>query len=43
VRFIAVGANEQETNALGKKIKELIEEPAPASASGAPVGTAQKQ
>lgn len=43
VRFIAVGANEQETNALGKKIKELIEEPAPAPAAGAPVGTAQKQ
>ncbi|HET6670025.1 MAG TPA: TlpA disulfide reductase family protein [Pyrinomonadaceae bacterium] len=43
VRFIAVGANEQETNALGKKIKELIEEPAPASASRASVGTAQKQ
>ena len=28
VRFIAVGANDQETNLLGKKIKELIEEPA---------------
>ena len=29
VRFIAVGANEQEITALGKKLKELIEEPAP--------------
>lgn len=28
VRFIAVGANDQETNLLGQKIKELIEEPA---------------
>ena len=28
VRFIAVGANDQETTLLGKKIKELIEEPA---------------
>jgi thiol-disulfide isomerase/thioredoxin len=32
VRFIAVGANDQETTALGKKIKELIDEPAPSSA-----------
>lgn len=31
VRFIAVGANDEETTALGKKIKELIEEPAPSS------------
>lgn len=29
VRFIAVGANEEEITALGKKIKEVIEEPAP--------------
>ena len=43
VRFIVVGANEQETNALGKKIKELIEEPAPPATSGAPVGAVQKQ
>ena len=35
VRFIAVGANDQETTGLGKKIKELIDEPAP---SGADVG-----
>lgn len=32
VRFIAVGANDEETTALGKKIKELIDEPAPSSA-----------
>ncbi len=31
VRFIAVGANDEETTALGKKIKELIDEPAPSS------------
>jgi thiol-disulfide isomerase/thioredoxin len=42
VRFIAVGANDQETTALGKKLKELIEEPAPAG-SGAPVSAAHKQ
>ncbi|MEP6637080.1 MAG: redoxin domain-containing protein, partial [Acidobacteriota bacterium] len=29
VRFIAVGASDQETNALGKMIKQLIAEPAP--------------
>lgn len=33
VRFIAVGANEDEITALGKKIKELIEEPAPSPAA----------
>jgi thiol-disulfide isomerase/thioredoxin len=33
VRFISVGANEEETTALGKKIKELLEEPAPSSAA----------
>jgi thiol-disulfide isomerase/thioredoxin len=43
VRFIVVGANEQETNALGKKIKELIEEPAPPATSGASAAAAQKQ
>jgi thiol-disulfide isomerase/thioredoxin len=42
VRFIAVGANDQETTALGKKLKELIEEPAPA-APAAPVSAARKQ
>ena len=39
VRFIAVGANDQETNLLGKKIKELIEEPLPgvqAASAGSP-------
>ncbi len=35
VRFIAVGANDQETEALGKMIKELIEEPVtPAQQTG---------
>jgi thiol-disulfide isomerase/thioredoxin len=42
VRFIAVGANDQETTALGKKLKELIEEPAPA-APATPVSAARKQ
>lgn len=42
VRFIAVGANDQETTALGKKLKELIEESAPARAV-VPVSAAQKQ
>lgn len=42
VRFIAVGANEQETTALDKKIRELIDEPAP-SGSSATVTAAQKQ
>ncbi len=42
VRFIAVGANDQETTALGKKLKELIEEPASA-APAAPVSAARKQ
>lgn len=40
VRFIAVGANEQETNLLGKKIKELIEEPV--SPQGAQSGSTGK-
>lgn len=40
VRFIAVGANEQETNLLGKKIKELIEEPV--SPQGAQAGSTGK-
>jgi thiol-disulfide isomerase/thioredoxin len=35
VRFIAVGANDQETTALGKKIKELIEERAASPAGSA--------
>ena len=43
VRFIAVGANEQEITALGKKIKELIEEPAAPSAAATPVSNGQKQ
>lgn len=43
VRFIAAGANEQEITALGKKIKELIEEPAPPSAAATPVSNGQKQ
>lgn len=43
VRFIAVGANDQETTALGKKLKELIDEPAPSSASGVPLSSVQKQ
>jgi hypothetical protein len=30
VRFISVGANDEEVTALGKMIKKLIEEPAPA-------------
>jgi thiol-disulfide isomerase/thioredoxin len=39
VRFIAVGANEVEITALGKKLKELIDEPAPSSAdAGASLG-----
>ena len=29
VRFIAVGANDRETTALGEKIKELLDEPVP--------------
>jgi len=34
VRFIAVGANEQEITALGKMIKQLLNEPGPKSAEG---------
>ena len=43
VRFIAVGANEQDTTALGEKIKELIAEPAATPVtSAASVGGAQR-
>ena len=42
VRFIAVGANDEETTALGKMIKELIDEPAPSSAAANTVSNGQQ-
>ncbi len=42
VRFIAAGANDEEISALGKKIKELIEEPATSSAAANPANKGQQ-
>ena len=43
VRFIAVGANDQETNALGKKIKELLDEPTAATGTVVTATATHKQ